>query len=56
MKLTRLIGLVSMFAACALAGGSASNLGEAPEPATMLMLGTGLGVVGLAAWRRNRRK
>jgi hypothetical protein len=27
-----------------------------PEPATLVMLATGLGAVGVGAWWRNRRK
>ena len=30
--------------------------GGAPEPATIALMGVGLAGIGIAAWRRNRRK
>ncbi|MGA7415631.1 MAG: PEP-CTERM sorting domain-containing protein [Bryobacteraceae bacterium] len=30
--------------------------GGAPEPATIALMGVGLAGIGVAAWRRNRRK
>jgi len=30
--------------------------GAAPEPATVALMGAGLAGIGIAAWRRNRRK
>jgi hypothetical protein len=51
-RLAEALVIVAVAAVPAYAG----NLVVTPEPSTVVLLATGIGVVGAGAWWRNRRK
>ncbi len=58
MNAVRIIGLC-LLCSLAVLGDSESDTGNpavTPEPSTIIMLATGLAGVGVAAWRRNRKR
>ena len=55
-RLAEALVLVVIAAVPAYAGINGLPVTVAPEPATVVMLATGLGIVGAGAWWRNRRR
>ena len=56
-KIKYLIMLASMILCCsAYANDDGGGPAGAPEPATIALFCAGLAGIGIAAWRRNRRK
>lgn len=55
-RLAEALVLVVVAAAPAYAGIPGLPVTVVPEPATIVMLATGLGIVGAGAWWRNRRR
>jgi hypothetical protein len=57
MKAVRIIGLCLLCSFAVFADASdGGGVPPVPEPSTIIMLATGLAGVGLAAWRRNRKR